>query len=36
MIQVPRENIREQSRPVFALESGVKLYAQAYEKMQKQ
>ena len=36
MIQIPRENIREQSRPVFALESGVKLYAQAYDKMQNQ
>lgn len=36
MIQIPRENIREQSRPVFALESGVKLYALAYDKMQKQ
>ncbi|MCW5919483.1 MAG: glycosyltransferase [Bacteroidetes bacterium] len=36
LIQIPRENIREQSRSVFALESGVKLYAQAYDKMQKQ
>ena len=36
MIQIPRENIREQSCPVFALESGVKLYAQAYDKMQNQ